>query len=217
MECNFLCQKKEITMTIIHPTYFPNIEHFNHILNSNSLCFEINDFYLKQTNRNRTSIYGSNGKLNLTIPIKYSYKKKEKLKDIRICNDTTWQRNHLKSIQISYRSSPYFEFFEDYFFKIFEKKEKFLVDICIKSIELIFQILELELDYSFTKEYKAEYCLTNDLRNISNRKRGDIKNIIKRYPQVFDNRHGHIQNLSILDLIFNEGIGCLNFFNKPKI
>ena len=171
-------------MTIIHPTYFPNIEHFNHILNSNSLCFEINDFYLKQTNRNRTSIYSSNGKLNLTIPIKYSYKKKEKLKDIRICNDTKWQRNHLKSIQISYRSSPYFEFFEDYFFKIFEKEEKFLVDICIKSIELIFQILELELDYSFTKEYKVEYYLTNDLRILVTEKRGNKKCDSKLSPGI---------------------------------
>ena len=154
-------------MTIIHPTYFPNIEYFNHILNSHSLCFEINDFYQKQTHRNRTSIYGSNGKLNLVIPVKYSYKNKEKLKDIKICNDTEWQKNHLKSIQISYRSSPYFEFFEDYFYEIFEKKEKFLIDINIKSIELIFQILELELNYSFTKKYKDEYHLTNDLRNIS--------------------------------------------------
>ena len=138
MEFNFLFQKKEIKMTtLIHPTYFPNIEHFNHLLNSNSICFEINDFYQKQTLRNRTTIYGSSGKLNLSIPIKYSYKKKEKLKDIKICNDTKWQKNHLKSIQISYRSSPYFEFFEDYFSEIFEKKEIFLVDISIKSIKLI--------------------------------------------------------------------------------
>jgi len=217
MEFSFLFQKKEISMTIIHPTYFPNIEHFNQILNSDSLYFEINDFYQKQTHRNRTSIYGSNGKLNLAIPVKYSYKNKEKLKDIKICNDTEWQKTHLKSIQISYRSSPYFEFFEDYFSEIFEKKEKFLIDISIKSIELIFQILELELNYSFTKKYKAKYHLSNDLRNISNRKREGAKNIIQRYPQVFDNRHGYIQNLSVLDLIFNEGIGCLNFFNKSKI
>ena len=81
------------------------------------------------------------------------------------------------------------------------------------SIELIFQILELELNYSFTKKYKAECHLTNDLRNISDRKRVETKNAIQSYPQVFDNRHGHIQNLSMLDLIFNEGIGCLNFFN----
>lgn len=126
-------------------------------------------------------------------------------------------KNHLKSIQISYRSSPYFEFFEDYFYEIFEKKEKFLIDINIKSIELIFQILELELNYSFTKKYKAEYHLTNDLRNINDRKREETKNAIQSYPQVFDNRHGHIQNLSMLDLIFNEGIGCLNFFNESKI
>ena len=216
MEFNFLSKKKEIKMTIIHPTYFPNIEHFNHILNSNSLCFEINDFYQKQTYRNRTSICNSNGKLDLAVPVKYSYKNKEKLKDIKICNDTKWQKNHLKSIQISYRSSPYFEFFEEYFFKIFEKKEKFLVDISVKSIELIFQILDLELEYTFTKKYRSEYDLSNDLRNISNRKREEKKNIIERYPQVFDNQHGYIQNLSMLDLIFNEGIGCLNFFNKSK-
>ena len=218
MECNFLFQKKEIKMTtLIHPTYFPNIEHFNHLLNSNSVCFEINDFYQKQTLRNRTTIYGSSGKLNLAIPVKYSYKNKEKLKDIKICNDTKWQKNHLKSIQISYRSSPYFEFFEDYFSEIFEKKEIFLVDISIKSIKLMFQILESELDYSFTKEYKTEYYSTNDLRNISNRKREKTNNIIERYPQVFENRHGHIQNLSMLDLIFNEGVSCLDYFNKTKI
>ena len=78
MECDFLFQKKEITMTIIHPTYFPNIEHFNHLLNSKSLCFEINDFYQKQTHRNRTSIYGSNGKLNLVIPVKILLQKQRK-------------------------------------------------------------------------------------------------------------------------------------------
>ena len=79
------------------------------------------------------------------------------------------------------------------------------------------EILELELNYSFTKKYKTEYHLTNDLRNISGKKREETKNAIHSYPQVFDNRHGHIQNLSMLDLIFNEGIGCLNFFNESKI
>ena len=57
MEYNFLFQKKEIGMkTLIHPTYFPNIEFFSHLLKSKNLIFEINDFYQKQTLRNRTSI-----------------------------------------------------------------------------------------------------------------------------------------------------------------
>ena len=86
MEYNFLFQKKEIGMkTLIHPTYFPNIEFFSHLLKSKNLIFEINDFYQKQTFRNRASIYGSNGRLNLIIPVSFSSSKKEKLKDIRIC------------------------------------------------------------------------------------------------------------------------------------
>ena len=67
--------------TIIHPTYFPNIEFFSHLLKSKNLIFEINDFYQKQTFRNRASIYGSNGKLNLIIPVSFSSSKKEKLKE----------------------------------------------------------------------------------------------------------------------------------------
>ena len=117
--------------TIIHPTYFPNIEFFSNLLKSKNLIFEINDFYQKQTFRNRASIYGSNGKLRLIIPVSFSSSKKEKLKDIRICNNSNWQKNHLKSIQIAYRSSPYFEFFEDYFIEIFEQKEEFLIDITV--------------------------------------------------------------------------------------
>tara|TARA_B100001113_G_C20932122_1_gene544866 strand:- start:153 stop:809 length:657 start_codon:yes stop_codon:yes gene_type:complete len=218
MEWDFLFQKKEVKMTtIIHPTYFPNIEHFSHLLRSKSLSFEINDFYQKQTLRNRTSIYSPNGRLNLVIPVKFSSKKKERLKDIKICNDIKWQKNHLKSIQTAYRNSPYFEFFEDYFSEIFEKKEKFLVDVSIKSIEIIFKILELEFKYTFTKEYNSQYGTENDLRNISNKKGKAVKNLTNQYTQVFENKFGYIHNLSTIDLIFNEGIGGLEYFNTPNM
>ena len=188
MEYNFLFQKKEIGMkTLIHPTYFPNIEFFSHLLKSKNLIFEINDFYQKQTFRNRASIYGSNGRLNLIIPVSFSSSKKEKLKDIRICNNNNWQKNHLKSIQIAYRSSPYFEFFEDYFIEVFEKKEEFLIDITIKSIRIIFKILEKDLKFKFTSSFQDNYNSNSDFRN-----------------------------LSIIDLVFNEGLNSLNYFDKTN-
>ena len=217
MEYNFIFQEKEITMKIIiHPTYFPNIEFFSHLLKSKNLTFEINDFYQKQTFRNRTQIYSSNGKLNLVIPVKFSSTKKDKLKDIKICNDTKWQKNHLKSIQIAYRSSPYFEFFEDYFIEIFEKKENFLIDISIKSIEIIFRMLETNLKYNLTDKYQSNYDLASDLRSLSVRKKKVTTNLIQPYTQVFETEHGFISNLSIIDLIFNEGLNSLNYFNKTN-
>tara|TARA_A100001234_G_scaffold166466_1_gene147637 strand:+ start:2222 stop:2878 length:657 start_codon:yes stop_codon:yes gene_type:complete len=217
MEYNFIFQEKEITMKIIvHPTYFPNIEFFSHLLKSKNLTFEINDFYQKQTFRNRTQIYSSNGKLNLVIPVKFSSTKKDKLKDIKICNDTKWQKNHLKSIQIAYRSSPYFEFFEDYFIEIFEKKENFLIDISIKSIEIIFRMLETNLKYNLTDKYQSNYDLASDLRSLSVRKKKVTTNLIQPYTQVFETEHGFISNLSVIDLIFNEGLNSLNYFNKTN-
>jgi len=203
--------------TIIHPTYFPNIEFFYHLFKSKKLLFEVNDFYQKQTFRNRTLIYSSNGKLNLTIPVKFSSTKKERLRDIKICNDIKWQKNHLKSIQIAYRSSPYFEFFEDHFFLIFEKKEKFLIDISLKSIEIIFKILEKDLEYNITSSYQEDYKLDSDCRDLSKRNKKKIKNFIKPYHQVFAHEHGFISNLSMIDLVFNEGPNSLTYFKDSNM
>ena len=135
---------------VIHPTYFPNILFFSKILNQDKILFEVNDNYIKQSLRNRTLIYHANGILNLSIPVKYSSKKKQKFKEIEICNETDWQKKHLKSIKFAYRSSPYFEFYENRFEKIFAKKEKFLIDINLKSIALLFELIDRKLKYNFT-------------------------------------------------------------------
>ena len=157
------------------------------MLRSKSLSFEINDFYQKQTLRNRTSIYSPNGRLNLVIPVKFSSKKKERLKDIKICNDIKWQKNHLKSIQTAYRSSPYFEFFEDYFSEIFEKKEKFLVDVSIKSIEIIFKILELEFKFTLSQKNTTINMVQKMILGIlAIKKEKAVKNLTNQYTQVFE-------------------------------
>ena len=118
-----------------------------HVIKSNNILFEICDNYVKQTQRNRMSIYTANGRLDLTIPVKFSSSKREKFKDIKICYETNWQKNHLKSIQIAYRNSPYYNFFEENLLEIFNQKEKFLIDFNIKSIRIIHQILEINLKY----------------------------------------------------------------------
>jgi len=202
--------------SIIHPTYFPNIEIFSNLIKYENVVFEVNDNYQKQTLRNRCFIYGANGRLQLTIPVKFSNTKKEKFKDIKICYNSNWQKIHLKSIQISYRNSPYFEFFEDYFFEVFEKKEKFLTDICLKSIEIIHEILEIDFNYKLTTAYKKNYELSVDNRELILKRRAVKENIIDPYSQVFDINHGFISNLSIIDLIFNYGINSLDLLKISK-
>ncbi len=199
---------------VIHPTYFPNILFFSKILNQDKILFEVNDNYIKQSLRNRTSIYHANGILNLSIPVKYSSKKKQKFKEIEICNETDWQKKHLKSIKFAYRSSPYFEFYENQFEKIFTKKEKFLIDINLKSVALLFEFIDRKLKYNFTEKYNQNYTGYVDSREISNFKFSDKSLSFKKYTQVFDTKYGFKENLSMLDLLFNYGPNYYNFLIK---
>ena len=199
---------------VIHPTYFPNILFFSKILNQDKILFEVNDNYIKQSLRNRTSIYHANGILNLSIHVKYSSKKKQKFKEIEICNETDWQKKHLKSIKFAYRSSPYFEFYENQFEKIFTKKEKFLIDINLKSIALLFELIDCKLKYNFTEKYNQNYTGYVDSREISNFNFSDKSLSFKKYTQVFETKYGFKENLSMLDLLFNYGPNYYNFLIK---
>lgn len=196
---------------IIHPTYFPNIFSFKTIINSTNILFEVNDHYVKQTLRNRTSIHAANGKLNLSVPVKFSSTKKEKYKDIKICYDSNWQKIHLKSIESAYKNSPFYDFFEHYFINFYNKKEKFLVDLNFSSIRLIFEILEKELNYNFTNEYLEKYVDLTDYRSLLTNKNFNEKVDFKNYTQVFQEKNGFIENLSSIDLIFNKGLDFEDF------
>ena len=78
---------------------------------------------------------------------------------------------HLKSIEYSYRNSPYYEYFEDKFIKFFNQKNNFLIDINIKSIELMYDLLNLKLNYLKTEKYLNEYNFIDDLRYLASEKK----------------------------------------------
>ena len=198
---------------LIHPNYFPNIHQFTQIIKANNILFEVSDNYQKQTFRNRTYIYGANGKLGLFIPVIHTHKYRELFKDVKISYDSNWMDLHLKSLQSAYRSSPYFEYFEDDFIKLYSEKEKFLADFNIKCIKLISNLLDLDLDYKISGEYVEKTNDIIDLRDLSNARK-EKKIDTPKYIQVFESKHGYINNLSILDLIFSEGPNSVSLIVK---
>jgi hypothetical protein len=201
---------------LIHPTYFPSISHFVAMVQSDNIVFEMEDNFQKQTNRNRTYIYSPNGVQLLNVPVKHSKEIHQKTKDIKIENDFSWQKQHFKSLEAGYRSSPFFEFFEDKIHPIFEKKHHFLMDLNFETMELISKCLRLKLDYESTLEYfhKVDTNSVRDFRTLVDGKKD--KSQFESYKQVFDNKHGFLNNLSILDLLFNEGKYALDYLKSQK-
>ncbi|MFA9191836.1 WbqC family protein [Flavobacterium sp. FZUC8N2.13] len=203
--------------TLLHPSYFPSISHFVAILQSESIVFEMEDNFQKQTNRNRTYIYSPNGIQLLNIPIKHSKTSHQKTKDIQIENDFDWQKQHFKSLEAAYRSSPFFEFFEDDFIPFFEKKHQFLMDLNFESLEIISKCMRMKLDYEKTTEYfhEVDANAVLDLRTLVDGKKDQSQ--FESYTQVFDDKHGFLSNLSVLDLLFNEGKYALDYLKIQQL
>jgi hypothetical protein len=203
--------------SLLLPSYFPSISHFVVLVQSESSLFEIEDNFQKQTNRNRTYIYSPNGIQLLNIPIKHANKGHQKTKDIQLETAFDWQKQHFKSLESAYRSSPFFEYFEDDIRPIFEKKYTFLMDLNFDSLSILSKCLRLKLDYATTTEYfhEVDTTIATDYRYLINGKKDH--SIFEPYKQVFDDREGFLNNLSVLDLLFNEGKFTVDYLRNQKI
>ena len=199
-------------MSLFIPTYLSPISQYSEIVKSDEILFEMEDNFQKQSFRNRCYIYNSNGKQLLNIPIKEKNNpnsQRKKTKDMLVDNDSHWQDHHLKSLQTAYRTSPFYEFYEDDLLPIFTKKYTFLQDLNIDSFLFISDALQMSQQYSKTIEYVIETS-ENDFRDLADVKK-QPKKLVKNYIQMFDDKHGFIPNLSVLDLLFMEGPNAISY------
>lgn len=197
---------------LFQPTYFSPIIQFEKIIQSEKCVFEVYDNYQKQSYRTRLSIYTPQGLQNLIIPVKHKKGTKQLTKDIEIENGYKWQQRHFKSLQNFYRSSPFYEYYEDDLAPLYEKQEKYLLDFLLKTQELSFEMLQMDCEIKKTTEYQFDYPKNQDFRFLENPKLS-FNHSFKKYTQVFTAKHGFISNLSILDLLFNEGPNASNILN----
>lgn len=203
---------------LLHPSYFGPISQYVVLAKASQIVFENLDNYQKQTHRNRTNIYGANGLLTLNLPILHTKKGLKQLyKDVKIEHQFNTLQTHWKSLESAYRTSPYFEFYEDELAPLFEGKPEFILDFNYKCFEFVTDALQLDATYSKTDEYIAKPTTATDYRYLSNPKDKTIGSSFEKYIQVFESKHGFIPNLSILDLIFNLGPNTLTYLEQQTL
>ncbi|MBT0608551.1 WbqC family protein [Aequorivita echinoideorum] len=201
---------------LLHPSYFPTIEQMAYVAQADSVVFEVEDNYQKQTYRNRTFIAHSNGKLLLNIPIKHSKSgKRRKTKDVIVENDFPWQEQHWKSIQNAYRTSPFFEYYEDDLEHLFTKPVESLLEHNLTIFEVLCELLGMEVNVSKTVAYKIEPEEMDFRYLVDAKKSSDFKP--EAYTQVLEENHEFLPNLSVLDLLFNEGPSALIYLENQLL
>ena len=193
--------------------YLPPISWFSVFLQQDSeVTLEQFENFPKQTYRNRTVIYGANGRLALIIPILHNGKKT--ISEIEVSQRENWQKLHWKSIKNAYQSSPYFEFYEDQLQQIFNFETQSLFQFNLNALQIILKILKTEKAYSLNEEF-SKTPVTADFRyQFSAKKESEFE--MEEYYQTFSDKLGFEKDLSILDLICNKGPESLTYLRNVQ-
>ena len=201
---------------LIELQYLGNIAYYQYLLQFDEIIIEKHENLVKASYRNRTEIASPNGILTLSIPIKGGRSKKQLYREVEIASEPDWKKIHWESFCTCYRSSPYFEFYEDELREFYEEKYTFLLDFNRRLHEWVCE----QLGIDDTLHPHTDFRDTNgfaDFRNTVHPKvawQRDSSFKPSEYFQVFGEKLGFIPNLSILDLLFNEGPNSLQVLEQ---
>jgi len=195
---------------ILSSAYLGSVGYYSVLTRFDEVLIEQFDSYHKQTLRNRCQILGANGTLDLIIPVVKESGCKTLMKDVKIDYSTRWQNIHWRSLFSAYNSSPFFEYYSEYFISFYQKKHEFLFDLNNELTALIMDLLQLPKKYLYTNQFQKKYETAVDFRNMFSPKKmlkeeGDYQINFQRYSQTFADKFDFIPDLSIVDLLFNCG------------
>lgn len=202
---------------LLSSTYFGPVQWYQKLNRYDECLIEHHESFIKQTYRNRMIIATTNGPLSLTIPTNHDTSMA--MKDIRISDHANWRHVHWNALMSAYGESPFFEYYQDDIRPFYEKKFDFLFDFNMEITEKMIELLDIRPHIKVTDDYFPKFGgepkvksvgFQNDIKDFRDAIRPkkpliDPEFSHKRYYQVYEQKYGFLPNMSILDLLFNEG------------
>lgn len=194
--------ENENNAPIFSSVYFGEIPFYKEIAKHQQIFIDPYERYKKQTWRSRTQILTGNGALILSIPIQRIHGKDTLMKDAQISEDTDWRKDHWKAIESAYMHAPYFFYYGEQIKELIYHHDKYLMDFNQKISKQILTWLDLEIEVHLTDKY-IQQDIKSDFRVILDQKQ--FNHTASPYIQVFSDKLPFVSNLSIIDLLMNEG------------
>ena len=195
-------------MTLFATAYFPCIRYMASFLASEKPVIEIYDTYHKQTYRNRCKVMTANGVESLSVPVIKVNGNHTMTKDVVISYKEHWQQVHRRCLESAYKAAPYFDHYYDTIKPIFETRFEKLVDLNEAALKAILRLLKSDKEFVYSTDYIHE--TEDDLREAFSPKTDSNTPSFPHYYQVFSTKFPFVPDLSILDLLFNEGPECIS-------
>ncbi len=190
--------------------YLPSIQYVTKLLQYPTVWIEQHENYSKGSYRNRCHLASAQGLLRLSIPLAGGKHQQQPIREVKIAYKEPWQSQHWTAIKSAYGKSPFFEYYADFFQPLFQKKYTYLWDWNWDLLQQILQVVAIDTNIQLTEQFdKKPKDGILDFRNSISPKPSrhvlDKSYKIAQYVQVFEEKHGFLPDLSILDLLFCSG------------
>ena len=200
-------------MTLLPAAYLPSVEYFAHLLRGGCVV-DTGEHFVKRSQRNRTRILAVDGPMDLTVQVAHADRPRQPMRDVRIDYSKRWQHQHWGALVSAYRSSPYFDYYAEYFEPFYRRRFDFLVDYDLQLTATLCRLTGVAMP-----EVRDRYidAAPGDL-DLRPRNAKSPAFEAEPYVQVFADRMPFAANLSFADLLFAEGPGCISVLRRclPK-
>lgn len=202
---------------LIEPHYLGSLEYFSVLCRAEKITLDIHHHFRKQTYRSRCQISTTNSIQTLSIPVSYS--NHMPFKEVKIDDSQSWRRDHWGAIYSAYGKTPFFEFFSDYFARLYEKQYPYLLDLSVDFLTQCLALLQIKKEIIFSQQFDSEAPAgILDLRNVVDAKSPwHARSLYRPIAYVQNFGREFVPNLSILDLLFCEGKQATIILDKSAI
>lgn len=194
-------------MKILSLHYLPSVLWMRNLL-AGDCVIDVHEHFVKQTYRNRATLLSANGLYDLSIPVK-KQSSKMKMIDLRPNDEVNWQRQHWETIVACYGSAPFFIHYADAFKDLYSNSTTSVVEFELSLLRLIIKLMKVETEITFSTAY-IEPSEGEDLRGLISPK-VKVQENFKPYLQVFAEKFPFQPNLSVMDVLFNNGPRSVDF------
>jgi hypothetical protein len=190
-------------MTVFPTAYFPSIDYLNAFAQAKDGWIELHEHFQKQTIRTRCEILTANGILRLSIPTLHDSGRKIPMNEVKIDQTGTWKNDHWRAITSAYSLAPYFDDYASEVKEIIFSKDTYVWEKNERCLRLMETVLDQRLTIQYTDSFQG---VSGDQSKNAYLDRAEWNKA--RYQQVFSYDKEFIPNLSMIDLLFNEGPFC---------
>ncbi|MDC0855861.1 WbqC family protein [Candidatus Pelagibacter sp.] len=223
---------------IMQPTYLPWIGYFKLIKSVDKFVFLDDVQFNKRSWQQRNKIFFNKKTHYLTVPIKSKGKFLQKINEVMIDESINWRNDHLKTLELAYKKTTYFEEIYNIFNSVYEKKDEHLSSLNVSLIKTIMNYLNIDKEILFSSKLNTtgnkDEKLISILKKIGASKylspegskiyigEGEIFlnnkidiSFFKYEHPTYNQGNGQrfVKNLSIIDALFNLGKGSLKLID----